>query len=115
MIIDAHVHFDERVDGTAEGAARELARQTREAGIARVVALHLDVQPWSPEEVSEAIASYQEIKAFVNIHPERTDAEPLLRNAIKNLGFIGLKLHPRLQEFAVDSVQTVKLVKVAAK
>jgi len=115
MIIDAHVHLDDRIDGTAEGAVRELVRQTREAGITRVVALHLDVQPWSPEEVSEAIAPHQEIEAFVNIHPERTDAERLLHNAIENLGFVGLKLHPRLQEFAVDGMQTVKLVQIAGE
>ena len=115
MIIDSHVHFDDRIDGTAAGAAGELAKQAREAGIARVIALHLDTQPWSPEEVSEAITPYQEIKAFVNIHPERSDAERLLRNAIENLGFVGLKLHPRLQEFAVDSVQTVKLVNIAGE
>jgi len=115
MIIDAHVHFDEHVDGSAAGAAGELARQAREAGIARVLALHLDVQPWSPEEVSEAVASHEEIKAFVNVHPEHPDAEQILRNAIENLGFIGLKLHPRLQEFAVDSAQTVRLVRIAGE
>lgn len=115
MIIDSHVHFDDRVDGTAAGAAKELARQTREAGIKRVVALHLDVQPWSPEEVSEAIAPHREIEAFVNVHPELPDAARILRNAIENLGFIGLKLHPRLQEFSVDGAKTVRLVQIAGE
>ena len=115
MIIDSHVHFDDRVDGTAAGAARELARQAREAGIARVVALHLEAQPWSPEEVSEAIAPHPEIEAFVNVHPENPNAERILLNAIEKLGFIGLKLHPRLQEFAVDSAQTTKLVQIAGE
>jgi predicted TIM-barrel fold metal-dependent hydrolase len=115
MIIDAHVHLDERIDGTVEGAVRELVRQAREAGITRVVALHLDTQPWSLEEVSEAVAPYKEIKAFANVHPESPNAERILENAIQKLGFIGLKLHPRLQEFAVDSAQTVNLVQIAGE
>jgi len=113
MIIDAHVHFDEKVNGGATGAARELAQQAREAGIARVIALHLDIQPWTPEEFSEAVTPHEEIKAFVNVHPKRSDAEQILRNAIENLGFIGLKLHPKLQEFEIDSPQAVNLVRIA--
>lgn len=115
MIIDAHLHFDERVDGTAAGAAGELARQMAEAGIARVVALHLEMQPWSPQEVAAAIAPHPGIHAFVNVHPGRDGAERALREAVERLGFIGLKLHPRLQEFPVDGEATVRLVRFAGE
>jgi predicted TIM-barrel fold metal-dependent hydrolase len=115
MIVDAHLHFDERVDGTAAGAAAELARQMRLSGIDHVVALHLEMQGWSPEEVATAIAPYPGIHAFVNIHPEHEGAEQKLRYAIERLEFIGLKLHPRLQEHRVDSEATVKLVRLAGE
>jgi predicted TIM-barrel fold metal-dependent hydrolase len=115
MIVDAHLHFDDRIDGTAAGAAMELARQMREAGIKHVVALHLEMQPWAPEEVAEAIAPYPGIHAFVNVHPERDGAAGKLRHAVERLGFIGLKLHPRLQEHRVDSDSTISLVRFAGE
>jgi predicted TIM-barrel fold metal-dependent hydrolase len=113
LIIDSHLHLDEKVDGSAYGAARELDRQLGHAGVARAIALHLEFQPWGMEEFAEAIAATERIKAFVNVHPDRPEAASQLRYAITKLGYIGLKLHPRLQEFAVDSKSTVRLVQEA--
>jgi hypothetical protein len=113
LIVDSHLHFDEKVDGTALGAARELDRQLAQAGVARAIALHLETQPWSMEEFSQAVAATHRIKAFVNLHPDRFDVVAQLRSAIENFGYIGLKLHPRLQEFAVDSPSTIRLVQEA--
>ena len=115
LIIDSHLHLDEKVDGTALGAARELDLQLTQADIARGVVLHLECQPWGIEEFSEAIATTKRIKAFVNIHPENPNATKELRYAIENLGYIGLKLHPRLQEFSVDSASTARLVQAAGE
>jgi predicted TIM-barrel fold metal-dependent hydrolase len=115
LIIDSHLHFDENVDGTALGAARELDAQLVQAGVARAVALHLEFQPWSMEEFSEAVGRTERIKAFVNLHPDSPGVVNQLRYAIEKLGFIGLKLHPRLQQFAVDSESTVRLVREAGE
>lgn len=115
MTIDAHVHLDEKVDGTARGAADELARQAREAGVARVLALHLQTQPWTAEDVAAAIAPHSNIRAFINVHPQHPDAGVQLRRGVEELGFVGLKLHPRLQEFVVDSEATVQLVRKAGE
>jgi predicted TIM-barrel fold metal-dependent hydrolase len=65
------------------------------------------------EEFSQAVAATHRIKAFVNLHPDRFDVVAQLRSAIENFGYIGLKLHPRLQEFAVDSPSTIRLVQEA--
>ncbi len=113
MIIDAHLHFDEKVDGTAAGAARELNRQMEEAGVARCVALHLQAQQWSAEEVAQAIRPYPRIRAFVNVHPHQPGAVAALRDGVERLGYIGLKLHPRLQEYGVDDAETIALVRAA--
>jgi len=115
MIIDAHIHFDERVNGTAVGAANEIARQMCEAGIDQVIALHLEMQPWSHEEISDAIEPHPGIHAFVNVHPYNSNCQKKLSDAVERLGFIGLKLHPRLQEFAVDDEATVRLVRFAGE
>ncbi len=115
LIIDAHLHLDEKVDGTVLGAARELDRQLAQAGVARAIALHLEFQPWGVEEFAEAVAATERVKAFVNLNPDHPDVVNQLRYAIEKLGYIGLKLHPRLQEFAVDSESTVRLVQEAGE
>jgi predicted TIM-barrel fold metal-dependent hydrolase len=113
LLIDSHLHLDEKVDGTALGAALELDRQLADAGIARGVVLHLDVQPWGIEEFSDAISKTSRIKAFVNLHPDQPNVNKSLRHAVEKLGYIGLKLHPRLQEFTVDDPATVRLAQAA--
>ncbi|MDO9117211.1 MAG: amidohydrolase family protein [Nitrospira sp.] len=115
MIIDAHLHLDEKVDGTAIGAVRELNRQLEEAAVDRALVLHLEIQPWSAAEVAEAISKFPRIRAFINVHPHGADPERSLREGIEGLGYIGLKLHPRLQRFGVDDDQTVRLVKAAGE
>lgn len=115
MIIDAHLHLDEKIDGTAQEAAAELCRQLTDSQIARALVLHLEAQPWSAAEFSEAIRPYQQLRAFVNVHPHAVDAREQLRNAVENLGFIGLKLHPRLQKFDTDDAEAVRLVQFAGE
>lgn len=115
MIIDTHLHLDDKFDGTAQGAARELDRQLADAGVARAIVLQLEAQPWSAEEVAEAISMYPRLRSFINVHPSRGEPEHLLREGIENLGYIGLKLHPRLQKFGVDDERTVRLVQAAGE
>ena len=115
MIIDAHLHLDDKFDGTAKGAAAELNRQLEVAAVARAVILHLEIQPWSAEEVSEAIAEYPRLRGFINVHPNKGTPKQFLREGVEKLGYIGLKLHPRLQEFEVNDARTVSLVQYAGE
>lgn len=115
MIIDAHLHLDDKFDGTAQGAAAELDRQLAGSEVAHAIVLQLKVQPWSAEEVSEALSRYPRLKGLINVHPNKGDPEHLLRDGIERLGYIGLKLHPRLQGFAVDDERTVRLVQSAGE
>ena len=115
MIIDAHLHLNDKFDGTAHGAATELSRQLKESDVERGIVLHLEAQSWSAEEFSEAISPHSNLRGFINIHPNKSNANLLLRDGIEKLGFIGLKLHPRLQEFGVDDEETVHLVQAAGE
>jgi predicted TIM-barrel fold metal-dependent hydrolase len=115
LIIDAHLHLDEKIDGTAATAAKELNDQLVQSNIELGIVLHLEDQPWSISEVSEAILKYPRIKAFVNVHPNSADAKEVLRGGIEELGYIGLKLHPRLQKFKVNDINTIELVKYAGE
>ena len=67
MIIDAHLHLNPNVDGTAVGAANELSRQLKLAGINSAIVLQLQFQPWSIEEVSKALSIHDNIMSFVNV------------------------------------------------
>jgi len=115
MIIDTHLHLDDKFDGTAKGAAEELQRQLAAAGVARAIVLQLEAQPWSAEEVSEAIATHPRLRGFINVNPNSREPERRLREGIERLNYIGLKLHPRLQEFSVDDERTVRLVQFAGE
>lgn len=115
LIIDSHLHLDEKIDGTAAAGALELDRQLAEAGVDRGIVLHLDVQPWGIEEFSEAVLKTSRLKAFVNLHPNHSDIKNTLQYAVKKLGYVGLKLHPRLQKFSVDDPATIHLVQAAGE
>jgi predicted TIM-barrel fold metal-dependent hydrolase len=85
------------------------------SNVARGVVLHLQAQPWRAEELAEAIAEHPRLHAFINIHPAEPDACGSLRNGIEKFGFIGLKLHPRLQRFDLNAPETYRLVAAAGE
>lgn len=111
--LDTHLHLDDRIPGQAGDAAVHLNSQLRESGVARAIVLHLEAQRWPVEEVSEALACCDRLVGFINIHPAATNAKQQLTFGIEKLGFIGLKLHPRLQKFAVDDSSTHEFVRYA--
>jgi predicted TIM-barrel fold metal-dependent hydrolase len=113
MIIDAHLHLDDKASATATGAAKELSHQLKEAGINYAVVLHLEKQPWTKEEFAEAIVHFPELMGFVNLHPDKENVHEALHHSVMDLGYQGLKLHPRLQEFDVSSKSCIKLVSLA--
>ena len=112
-IIDAHLHLDERC-GSAIDAARELDSQLASAGIKRAIVLHLLAQPWPVTEVAKAIASSSRLVGFVNVHPYEPSAIDDLKRGVE-LGFIGVKLHPRLQRFSIEDSRTIDLILTAGQ
>lgn len=112
--IDAHVHLDDRNGVSAADAARDLAEQMKNSGVGHAVALHLLWQPWSLEEFARAIAGYPEITGFVNINPLSPEALADLEKGCE-LGFQGVKLHPRIQKYMPDDEHCVSLVRAAGE
>jgi len=113
MIIDSHLHLDDTLDKTLDETVKELDVQLAGAGVAYGIILHLLAQPWSAEEVSAAIKPYERIKGFINVDPFDSNANANLEFGVHDLGFIGLKLHPRLQGFKPDDSEVIELVKYA--
>jgi uncharacterized protein len=114
-IADAHLHLSPAVSADVRIAARSLAHDLRTSGIRRGIVLHLEAHPWRAEEVAEALADHPELHGFINIHPHSDDACGRLRYGIEKLGYIGLKLHPRLQKFPLDDVTLRRLVAAAGE
>jgi len=115
MIIDTHLHLDDNLGKNIEDTVKELNDQLSNSNVSHGVVLHLLAQTWTAEEVSKAILPFDRIKAFINVDPFSKDANEVLKSGIEELGFIGLKLHPRLQEFKVDDPMVVNLVNYAGE
>jgi predicted TIM-barrel fold metal-dependent hydrolase len=114
MTIDSHLHLDPGFE-SAQDAAAHLGALLAKADIERALVLHLDSQPWSIEEFADAISRESRLEACVNLDPRQSDAQDQLKRCILELGFIGLKLHPRLQGFDVNEGAVVDLVCCAGK
>jgi len=114
-VIDTHAHLDDRIEGPAENAARELNDALEESGVVRSIVLQLNFQRWTMEEFAEAIAPYQRLVGFANVHPDQPDAINKLGRAVKDFQFQGLKLHPRLMQHEIDGENTIKLVRHAGE
>ena len=112
-VIDAHLHLDDKLDGTPETAARELNQQLEQANIARAVVLHLETQGWSLEHVASSLRPFPRLRAFANVHPFHPEASARLKHAKDELGYIGLKLHPRLQNFSITDPRVQQLCATA--
>jgi len=113
LIIDSHLHLDPIVDGTAIGAVKELEKQLIENEISRAIVLHLNFQPWSLDEFANAISESKILKPYINLEPQKTECSNLFFEEIIAMGFIGIKLHPRLHNFSLNDPKTIELVRMA--
>ncbi|MFT5755354.1 MAG: putative TIM-barrel fold metal-dependent hydrolase [Alteromonadaceae bacterium] len=112
--IDAHLHLDSLKFKKVGDAANELNQQLSNAQIEKGVILHLLIQPWSIEEVSEVIQRHQRLEAFVNVDPDDKQVLKTMTIAINDMHFCGIKLHPRLQHLDMKSPKLVDVCRFAA-
>ena len=113
MIIDAHMHFNHKIP-ILKDSIKNLADELKINNIERALVLHLENQKWPYDEISKELKNYPNIKTFFNIHPDDQNAFGKLKNAKENLGAIGLKLHPRLQNIKLTDKNFIKLIQYAA-
>lgn len=111
-IIDAHLHLDDRQGGSAAQAAGRLVAEMDACGVGHAVVLHLLWQPWSVEEVAAALGQQPRLTGFINVDPKSSTALEDLQRGY-DLGFRGLKLHPRMQNYRPDDDACIALVRRA--
>lgn len=120
MIIDSHVHVDEVPALGWMDPPETILRLMDEAGIARAAIMTYTDAPASNERaidyIAEAVAAHpQRFVGYARIHPWYGDrALGLLRRAINDLGFKGLKLHPVSNLSHPADEPTLRLVRIAA-
>jgi len=112
--IDSHLHLDSYQFPDIQGATKELNQQLSHANIEKGIILHLQIQPWSIEQVSEQIAQYERLEAFVNVHPDDNNVLAVMEKATKQQGFCGIKLHPRLQYLDMASKSLIEVCRYSA-
>lgn len=115
MTIDAHLHLDSDQFASPADAASFLDQAREQAGISHCVVLHLLAQGWSMEEFAEALAPFPRLHGMVNLNPSDKNCHKDLERAVNDLGYIGLKLHPRLQEFSVEEDNVAGILKTAGE
>lgn len=113
--IDAHLHLDADQFASPAKAASFLDQEREKAGISHCIVLHLLAQGWSIEEFIEALAPYPCLHGMVNLNPSDKNCHKDLERAIRNLNYIGLKLHPRLQNFSIEHESVSELLKTAGE
>lgn len=113
-IVDSHLHLDDRDGATAQQAVQRLVEEMAGCNVSHAVVLHLAFQRWSVEEVADALATRPMLSGFVNIDPNAPDALAAVDRAAA-LGFVGLKLHPRLQKYRPDDAACIALVRRAGE
>lgn len=121
MIVDAHVHVDEvPALGWSMPVAATLAEMDR-AGIECSVIMTITDAPAVNADALEMLAAEMrrhsgQLAAYARVHPWYGDrAEALLENALADLGFAGLKLHPVTNLTHPGDESSLRLIRQAAR
>jgi predicted TIM-barrel fold metal-dependent hydrolase len=114
IVIDSHLHLDDRSGGSAAQAVERLLDEMKRARVSHACVLHLLTQPWDIDTVASALAGRPTLTGFANVDPMSATAHADLQRA-GELGFRGLKLHPRLQKYRPSDSKCVSLVRLAGE
>lgn len=133
-LIDAHLHLQDKPEiskiinqqhdakevnsnspiMSAREAVTQLLLEMKSCNVGHAVVLHLLWQPWSLEEVAEALAMQPTLTGFMNIDPRLPTALDDMKKGYQ-LGYRGLKLHPRIQGYRPDDVTCVAVTQRAGE
>jgi predicted TIM-barrel fold metal-dependent hydrolase len=121
MIFDMHMHIEE---GTSLGwqiSAEDCIRAMDEAGVERSAVMTLTdlpgLNPRGLELIAEACNSYPDrLYGFVRLNPAYLEtSRQLLKQAVTELGFKGLKLHPVSTLQHPGGAATIDLIRYAGE
>lgn len=113
MKIDSHLHFDYKNHNNLQQASKELQKQLSHQGFSKGVVINMAFEPWTKEDFSSELSKQNNLIGVININPKDSNCLKTLEYAVNDLGFSGMKLHPRLDNFDLLDPQVVKLCNYA--
>ena len=114
-IIDFHTHLNHFKFKNAYDALKDISIKTKKHGVELSLVLHLDIQPWSIDELGELINEFDNVKILLDMNPNKSNLIKRFEKYITKYNFWGLKLHPRLNNFNLLNEKVLKLVNVAGR
>ena len=117
LIIDAHVHVTENgkwFNTNHDASIGNLIRSLNQSSIDKAVVLPI-APVISNEFVAKICKEYpDQLIGFASVDPFEKSAELELEKAVVDLKLKGLKLHPKIQNFKMDSQTVIPVIKKAA-
>lgn len=131
MVIDIHTHiFPEKIAAKTlellsgrihiapytNGMADGLAASAKAAGIDLSVILPVVTKPSQFESINQFASKFREgpLYSFGGIHPASETYKEQIRQ-LKEMGFIGIKLHPDYQEMYFNDIRMKRLIDYASE
>lgn len=121
MIFDMHMHIEEGTSLGWQMSAQDCIRAMDEAGVERSAVMTLTdlpgLNPRGLELIAEACSSHPDrLYGFVRLNPAYLEtSRQLLKQAVTELGFKGLKLHPVSTLQHPGGAATIDLVRSAGE
>lgn len=135
MLIDFHTHiFPDRIAAGAVMALKDgvkriegidapnytdatyngLIKSMSENNVDLSIAMPIITNPKKPESINEFARGIRNDKviSFGSVHPMQTDRVEWVYK-LKDMGFIGLKIHPEFQYSFIDSKESIEILKAA--
>lgn len=95
-ILDSHIHLNTNM--TLQDSVKLLQQKMFDAQVDGGLLLHQGTDPWHYSELCEEVREIPKLEVFVNLNLNQSRREIKSDlNQVKDLGAIGIKLHPRRQ------------------
>ena len=107
--IDTHLHLDSNSLLKVNEQVHKIECDLNSLGGQHGILLHLDWQKFDKKEIAYEVQKYENLSAYVNVVPGSRGFLQELGYSVNSLGFKGLKLHPRYNDFRLDSKDTLAI------
>ena len=107
--IDTHLHLDSNSQDSLGEQIERIQGELFALGGAHGILLHLDWQKFDKKDIADEVKKFENLSAYVNITPGTRGSLRELNYSVHTLGYKGLKLHPRLNNFKLESRDTFSL------
>jgi predicted TIM-barrel fold metal-dependent hydrolase len=111
--IDTHLHLDPNSQDLLGEQIKKIHGDLSALGGEHGILIHLDWQKFGKKEIANEVKKFDNLSAFVNITPGSKGSIRELNYAVNSLGYKGLKLHPRFNNFKLESKDTTLLCREA--